>query len=104
MRLQSDPTVIYAITDGYGKMERNLTRKDLWFQSSYNTYRNAGLPPTPICCPGEYAIVAAMQPQSTEFMYFVANEDHTGHIFAKDYKSHLKNVRQVSHQKKEHQL
>ena len=100
MRLQSDPTVIYAITDGYGKMERNLTRKDLWVQSSYNTYRNAGLPPTPICCPGENAIVAAMHPQSTEFMYFVANEDHTGHVFAKDYKSHLKNVRQVSHQKK----
>ena len=95
MRLQSDPTVIYALTDGYGKMERKLTRKDLWFQSPYNTYRNAGLPPTPICCPGENAMYAAIYPLTTKFFYFVAKKDHSGHIFSEDYKSHLQIIRKL---------
>ncbi len=99
MRLQSDPTVIYALTDGYGKMERKLTRKDLWFQSPYNTYRNAGLPPTPICCPGENAIYAAMYPLTTRFFYFVAKNDHSGHIFSEDYKSHLQAIRNLKMKK-----
>lgn len=96
MRLQSDPTVIYAITDGYGKMDRKLNRSDLQFVSPYNTYRNAGLPPLPICCPGEKAIKAAMSPDTTEYFYFVANKEHTAHTFSKEYKEHLlaiKNLR-----------
>ena len=93
MRLQSDPTVIYALSDGYGKMDRKITRQDLWFKSPYNTYRNGGLPPSPICCPGEKSIIAAMNPEQTEYLYFVANHDLTAHIFSKDYKTHLKEVR-----------
>lgn len=93
MRLQSDPTVVYGISNGYGKLKRKLTRKDLWFESPYNTYRNAGIPPTPICCPGENAIMAAMNPLKTDFLYFVANKNLTGHVFSKDYNSHLKEVK-----------
>lgn len=95
MRLQSDPTVIYAMSDGYGKIERKLTRKDLLFQSPYNTYRNTGLPPSPICCPGEKAIYAAMFPAKTEYFYFVSNKEHSGHIFSKDYKQHLKEIQNL---------
>ena len=100
MRLQSDPTVIYAITDGYGKMNRKLNHSDLQFVSPYNTYRNFGLPPSPICCPGEQAIKAAMSPDATEYLYFVANKEHTAHIFSKDYSEHLlaiKNLRRESY-------
>lgn len=96
MRLQSDPTVIYGLTDGYGKMERKLTRKDLWFQSPYNTYRNTGLPPTPICCPGEKAIKAALHPENTDYFYFVANKEQTAHIFSKEYKQHLKAIKELN--------
>ena len=95
MRLQSDPTVIYALTNGYGKMDRLLTRKDLWFQSPYNTYRNAGLPPNAICCPGEEAILAAMNPARTNFYYFVAKKDRKGHIFSESYAEHLKEVKRL---------
>ena len=95
MRLQSDPTVIYAISDGYGELERNLLRSDLFFKSPYNTYRNAGLPPTPICCPGEDALIAAMNPRKTNYIYFVTTKDRTGHIFTDSYKQHLKNIKNI---------
>lgn len=91
MRMQSDPTVIYAISDYYGKIDRKLTRKDLFFKSPYNTYRNAGLPPEAICCPGKNAIYAAMFPKQTDYLYFVANKEKTAHLFAKNFKEHLKN-------------
>ncbi len=93
MRLQSDPTVIYALTEGYGKMDRNLTRQDLWFESPYNTYRNGGLPPTPICCPGVEAIKAAMNPERTDYFYFVAEKNKRKHIFSKEYNTHLKAIK-----------
>ncbi|MBR1479844.1 MAG: endolytic transglycosylase MltG [Alphaproteobacteria bacterium] len=95
MRLQSDPTVVYTLSNGLGKLKRALTRRDLQFPSPYNTYRNAGLPPNPICCPGEDAILAAMTPEKTDYLYFVANKEHTGHIFSRDYKAHLAAVRSV---------
>ncbi|MBQ2177094.1 MAG: endolytic transglycosylase MltG [Alphaproteobacteria bacterium] len=95
MRLQSDPTVIYALTDGYGKMNRKLKRADLQFMSPYNTYRNAGLPPSPICCPGEKAIKAAMSPDATEYFYFVANKEHTAHTFSKEYTEHLRAIKKL---------
>ena len=95
MRLQSDPTVIYAITDGYGKLNRKLKHSDLQFISPYNTYRNAGLPPFPICCPGEKAIKAAMSPDTTEYFYFVANKEHSAHTFSKEYKEHLRAIKNL---------
>lgn len=93
MRLQSDPTVIYAISKGYGKIDHPLTRKELWFESPYNSYRNKGLPPGPICCPSEESIKAALFPAKTNFLYFVVNEDNTRHYFTDDYKQHLANIK-----------
>jgi UPF0755 protein len=92
MKLESDPTVIYAVSGGNGVMSRNLTKNDLKFDSKFNTYRNRGLPPTPICCPDKNSIVAAANPSKTEYVFFVAKPDGGGHNFAKTYDEHLKNV------------
>jgi UPF0755 protein len=92
MRLQSDPTVIYAISDGYGKLGRKLTRKDWFFESPYNTYRKKGLPPAPICCPGRLSIEASLNPAKTDFLYFVVCESGKHHRFSTDYDAHRKNV------------
>ncbi|MCP4703227.1 MAG: endolytic transglycosylase MltG [candidate division Zixibacteria bacterium] len=83
MRLQADPTVIYA----KGGMTRPLWTRDLEYDSPYNTYRNYGLPPGPINSPGLAAIKAALNPETTDFLYFVA--DGTGkHIFSKTLREH----------------
>ncbi|MDR1826107.1 MAG: endolytic transglycosylase MltG [Rickettsiales bacterium] len=82
MRLQADPTVVYAITNGLGDMEgRPLLSKHLWIQSPYNTYRNRGLPPAPIANPGKRAINAVLRPAKTDFYYFVA-DGFGGHNFS----------------------
>jgi UPF0755 protein len=93
MKLESCPTVIYAISGGSGEIHRDLTREDLKFESKFNTYRNKGLPPTPICCPCEKSIIAAANPASTEYMFFVAKPHGDCHNFAKTYSEHLKNVK-----------
>jgi UPF0755 protein len=93
MRLESCPTVIYAISNGYGEIHRSLTKEDLKVESKFNTYRNKGLPPTPICCSCEKSIIAAANPASTEYMFFVAKPQGGGHNFAKTYNEHLKNVK-----------
>lgn len=88
MRLQADPTVLYAVSD----VPRRLTRTDLKFESDYNTYLNYGLPPGPINNPGKQSIIAALYPAKHNFIYFVA--DNNGrHRFAKNYEEHQKNVR-----------
>ena len=92
MRLQTDPTVIYALTEGKEELKRLLTRKDLLIDSKYNTYKYAGLPPTPICNPGEASIYAAAHPEESDFLYFVAN-GKGGHNFAKTLREHNRNVR-----------
>ncbi|MDD9901924.1 MAG: endolytic transglycosylase MltG [Alphaproteobacteria bacterium] len=91
MPLQSDPTVIYALTDGKKKFERKLYRKDLKFESPYNTYTIPGLPPGPIANPGRAAIAAVLQPEEHGFYYFVA-DGTGGHIFAESYDKHKQNV------------
>lgn len=98
MRLQSDPTVIYGLSQKTGRLSRELRRSDLWSDSEYNTYRKNGIPPGPICCPGRLAIQAALAPAPTDFLYFVANKSEKKHIFAKSYKEHLKNVKFVKKQ------
>ena len=91
MLLQTDPTVIYALTKGKEDLGRLLTRKDLAFDDPYNTYVYAGLPPTPICNPGEDSLWAAAHPEETEYLYFVAN-GLGGHNFAKTLTEHNRNV------------
>lgn len=92
MRLQSDPTVIYAITEGETSFGRSLKKKDLKIDSPYNTYLNYGLPPGPICNPGREAIMAAAHPAESDYLYFVA-DGKGGHRFAKSLSEHNRNVK-----------
>ena len=92
MRLQTDPTVIYALTLGKSDLGRSLTRKDLQIDSPYNTYQNLGLPPTPICNPGAESIWAAAHPADPDFIYFVA-DGNGGHNFARTLGEHNRNVK-----------
>ncbi len=92
MKLQTDPTVIYAVTKGQMNLGRPLYRKDLDFDSPYNTYRYVGLPPEPICSPGRDALYAAAHPEMTKFLYFVADGVTGGHRFAKSLTEHNRNV------------
>ncbi len=96
MKLQSDPTVVYAITLGKKKMERKLLRKDLKIKSKFNTYINKGLPPEPICIPGIDSLIAASRPSKSNYLYFVSkNKKNEGHLFSEKYKDHLENIKSV---------
>ncbi|MBN2383331.1 endolytic transglycosylase MltG [bacterium] len=89
MRLQCDPTVIYALPHFKG----NLTRADLDYDSPYNTYRYAGLPPGPICSPGRGALEAALYPADVPYLFFVAKGDRSGqHVFSKTLAEHNRAV------------
>lgn len=90
MGLQCDPTVIYAL-QRTGRDTKNLTREDLQYDSPYNTYRYAGLPPGPIASPGKASIDAALQPASVPYLYFVSRNDGS-HAFATTLEEHNKNV------------
>ena len=85
MRLQADPTVIYALGDSF---DGNLRRADLALDSPYNTYRYRGLPPTPIAAPGRASIRAAMHPQAGTSLYFVATGEGGRHHFSQTLSEH----------------
>ncbi len=97
MLLQIDATVVYAWRLKGRKLTRVLN-KDLEIESPYNTYRITGLPPRPICIPGIEAWGSALDPEKNDFYYYVAGKDGY-HYFAKTYKEHLKNIRQVRSEK-----
>jgi UPF0755 protein len=90
LALQCDPTVIYALQLA-GKYRGSLTSPELRFDSPYNTYRRAGLPPGPIANPGEAALRAARAPSRVDYLYFVAT-GQGGHVFSKTLEEHNRNV------------
>jgi len=91
MRLQTDPTVIYGITEGRGVLGRGLRRSELDRRTPWNTYAIDGLPPTPIANPGRASIEAAVDPVDTDYVYFVA-DGTGGHAFAETLAEHNRNV------------
>lgn len=91
MPLQTDPTVIYGITKGQKILGRGLRQSELRKDTPWNTYLRGGLPPTPIANPGEESIFAALNPENTDFIFFVA-DGTGGHAFATNLRDHNKNV------------
>jgi UPF0755 protein len=103
MPLQADPTVQYAVATRDGAAAatynywRGLTADDLDVSSPYNTYQHMGLPPGPICNPGEASIKAVLQPAKTDYLYFVATTDGSGtHLFSRTLDEHNANVAKVN--------
>jgi UPF0755 protein len=91
MRLQTDPTVIYGITKGEGVLGRGLRQSELRRETPWNTYVIDGMPPTPIANPGKESIEAALNPDLTKFLFFVA-DGTGGHAFAETLEAHNENV------------
>ena len=89
-KLQADPTVLYAL----GNPERPLTKADLQMDSPYNTYKHKGLPPGPIANPGIDAIIAALRPEKTDYLYFVAIGEGKHH-FSKTLSEHNRMIRKM---------
>ena len=91
MKLQSDPTVVYGVSNGLGTLDHGITRAELDRDTPYNTYRIPGLPPGPIANPGPAALKAVTQPWPGDELFFVA-DGNGGHLFAKTEAEHARNV------------
>lgn len=89
MKLQTDPTVIYALGERY---DGDLRANDMYVDSPFNTYRYKGLPPTPIAAAGRASIRAALQPEAGEALYFVATGDDGRHHFSRTLAEHNRAV------------
>lgn len=94
MKLQTDPTVIYGITEGRGVLGRGLRQSELRRETAWNTYVIDGLPPTPIANPGRESLRAAVNPEKTDLLFFAAKtlDPHDGHAFAETLQEHNRNV------------
>lgn len=103
MKLQADPTAIYGLSLGYGRIDRSLTKQDMRHNSAYNTYIIKGLPPSAIANPGRASLEAVLiHPADTDSLFFVAN-GMGGHHFSKTYdvhKGHVKNLRALNNERK----
>ena len=96
-RLQVDATIQYIILNQTGAYKDRLLYKDLEVDDPYNTYMYEGLPPGPICCPGEASIKAAVNPDDTSYLFYVAKGDGSGgHAFARTYAQHQANINKYS--------
>jgi UPF0755 protein len=91
MRLQTDPTVIYGVTNGQGVLGRGLRQSELQRETPWNTYVISGLPPTPIANPGLDSLLAALDPEDSDYIFFVA-DGTGGHAFARTLDEHNRNV------------
>lgn len=96
MRLQSDPTVIYSVTKGCYSLDRPIRLSELRMKTPFNTYRIPALPATPINNPGSASILAALHPDVTPYLYFVATGDG-GHVFAQTLAQHHRYVAEWRH-------
>jgi len=94
MSLGSDATVYYAIGDYFGEVEE-LTQSHLNVDSPYNTRKNKGFPPGPICNMGVHSLYAALEPNDTNYYYFVFDQQLGEHRFATTYNEHLNNIEKV---------
>ena len=92
MAMQADPTVVYALVKA-GTYDGNIRKRDLSFDSPYNTYKYAGLPPGPIASPGRVALEAALAPADVDYLYFVSRNDGS-HAFAETLAKHNANVQE----------
>lgn len=92
MRLQSDPTILYGIMEKTGEMKSNITREDLRDYTAYNTYRVDALPAGPIANPGKEALRAILNPERSNYLYFVSRNDGT-HVFSESLQDHNQAVR-----------
>ena len=92
MKLQSDPTILYGILDQAGVMPKNIRREDIKTYTKYNTYTVAALPYGPIANPGQKALESAVNPDSTDYLYFVSRNNGT-HAFSRTLKEHNNAVR-----------
>jgi len=102
-RLETDPTVIYAVSLTRGSFDGNIHRADLLFDHPYNTYKRAGLPPGPISNPGLKALEAVVRPTTSDDLYFVAQGAGGKHVFCPTFECHLAAVEKYQiapHQKK----
>ncbi|MDE1896969.1 MAG: endolytic transglycosylase MltG, partial [Rhodospirillales bacterium] len=96
MKLQADPTVIFAASGGRQSGGMSITRADLALDSPYNTYVAGGLPPGPICSPGVAALQAVLHPAQTNALYFVAADDGTHRsVFTHSFKDQLSNIQRL---------
>ena len=87
MKLQADPTVVYVASHGAGVLDHHLTRAELARDDPFNTYRNVGLPPAPICSPGLDSLRAVLHPDTGDDLFFVA-DGSGGHVFSRNYEAH----------------